>query len=129
VIQSFLLTYKSKKQISNFYLFLNDFLSYLECPLSNDNCISCNKSFNHVVKNYENYCASKDIAWAHVVWKFQRKNIKIPFVVSCPKPLCCQNKVFEPVGVEQMIHIVIKRLISMITTPSFWDWKAQKPIF
>jgi hypothetical protein len=38
---------------------------------------------------------------ADVVWKFQRKKIKIPFVVSCPKSLCCQKMPFGPLGVKE----------------------------
>jgi len=36
----------------------------------------------------------------HVVWKFQRKKIKAPFVMNCPKSLCCQKTHFGPLGVN-----------------------------
>jgi len=39
--------------------------------------------------------------WANVMCKFQtKKKRKIPFVVSCPKSLCCQKTKFGPLGVK-----------------------------
>jgi len=42
----------------------------------------------------------KATPWAHVVWKFHRKKIKTPFVVSCPKILCSQKNLFMASGVK-----------------------------
>jgi len=42
----------------------------------------------------------KATPWENVVWKFQRKKIKTPFVGTCPKLLCCQKTQFSPLGVK-----------------------------
>jgi len=39
-----------------------------------------------------------------VVWKFQIKKIKTPFVMSCPKFLCCQKMQLGPLGVKKHLN-------------------------
>jgi len=53
----------------------------------------------------------KATPWIHVVGNFQRKKVKTPFAVSCPKSLCCQKTQFGPLGVKYILKL--KKFLKM----------------
>jgi len=72
---------------------------------------SCTRSGNFgafLVKHSQIHLGVKDIPHPHLVWKLQRKRIKNPFVVSCPKFLHCQKTQFGPLGFKNSLQCKIE---------------------
>jgi len=94
MIQSFPHVYKSRKLISNFYFlkkcFLKKFLLLHMLPTEQWKLCIIQQLFNNVVKSYGNCWAL--LLGQHVVWKFQRKKLKCPFVVSLPNTAMLTKK-------------------------------------
>jgi len=91
MIQSFLYIYKFWKSISNFCFWKMWFFLFAQTTQVEKQTKYHTIIFNLVGKSYENYWGLKWKLCLHVVQKFQRKKIKIPFVVSCPKLLPYPN--------------------------------------
>jgi len=62
---------------------------------------------NHVVKSYENYCTLK-LLLGHMLCE-NLKERKTPFIVSCPKSLCCHKTQFKALGVNPWNILVTKK--------------------